>query len=61
MRSIACRMKTDDTSTISKLSAAKCLASRPLPRMATPLRARIGTREIEEMEPEGYPIRCEVL
>ena len=35
------------------------LATRRLPRVVTaPHGARIGMREIEDAEPEGYPVHC---
>ncbi len=56
----SCRERSCSPKQFAAESLEIVLASSRLPRVAAaPHGARIGTREIEEAEPEGYPVHLE--
>ncbi len=55
----SCRERSCSPKQFAAESLEIVLASSRLPRVASPLPARIGTREVEEAEPEGYPVHLE--
>jgi hypothetical protein len=55
-----CRERRCSPKQFAAESLESVLASRRLPRVKPGGHgARIGTAEIEDREPEGYPVRCE--
>jgi hypothetical protein len=58
----SCRERSCSPKQFAAESLEIVLASSRLPRVAAaPHGARIGTREIEEVEPVGYPVHCDSL
>lgn len=57
----SCRERSCSPKQFAAESLEIVLASSRLPRMAAPHGARIGTREIEDVEPVSYPVHCDSL